>query len=110
MDVGRDCRNGTTVGRLRFLGVADAASVLTVSAAAATAPRTPAPRPAPPLRPFSQYTYEWRTVDPVVAGVGLSEQPALPSIIEPASMPPVGSPVDEPTLPVVDRAIQLPAP
>ena len=84
MDVGRDCRNGTTVGRRRFLGVADAASV--------------------------GYTYEWHTVDPVVAGMGLSEQPALPSIIEPASMPPVGSPMDEPTLPVVDRAIQLPAP
>lgn len=67
-------------------------------------------RPAPPLRPISQYTYEWLTVDPVTAGVSVPEQPVLPSIIEPEWTPPVDAPVDEPMVAVIDRAIQLPAP
>lgn len=70
----------------------------------------PVPRPAPPLRPLSHYTYDWLTVDPVTAGVSVPEQPALPPIIEPERMPPVDGPVDEPLVAVADRAIQLPAP
>src|SRR5437868_9124506 len=67
-------------------------------------------RPATPLQPFSEYTYDWLTVDPVAAAVRIAEQPALPSIVEPNWMPPVDAPVDEPMVAVVDRAVQLPAP
>ncbi len=61
-------------------------------------------------RPFSHYSYEWLTVDPVAAGLtSVPEQPALPSIVEPDSLPTVDAPVDEPLVPVINRAIELPA-
>jgi len=59
--------------------------------------------------PLSQYSYAWLTVDPVAAGVSVPVQPVLPSIGEPGSLPAVDAPVDEPLVPVIDRAIQLPA-
>lgn len=63
---------------------------------------------------FTQYAYEWLTVDPVTAGVRIPEQPPLPPILEPGTMPPVEAPVDEPMVQLVDSDIhsdiQLPAP
>lgn len=59
---------------------------------------------------FTQYTYEWLTVDPVTAGVRIPEQPPLPPIVEPKKMPPVDAPVNEPMVQVDDCDIQLPAP
>lgn len=58
----------------------------------------------------SQYSYEWLTVDPATAGVGIPEQAPLPPIAEPALMPLVDEPVDELMVPVVDRGIHLPTP
>jgi D-alanyl-D-alanine dipeptidase len=59
---------------------------------------------------FSQYTYEWLTVDPVAAGVTIPEQPPLPPIVEPGTMPPVDAPVDEPMVQIAAGDIQLPTP
>ena len=66
-------------------------------------------RPVPPPRPLSQYSYGWLTVDPEATGLSVPEQPALPSILEPGSLPAVDAPVDEPLVAVVDPAIELPA-
>lgn len=105
-----------TGGGLAALALAPACATATPTATPTTAPaalprdtfRVPAqPRPAPPERPFTGYAYEWLTADPAAVGASLPPQPPLPNLVDPQQMPPVDEPVDEPMVPVFDRAIQL---